>query len=97
IAMPSLRDPMFSHTITFVCDHNANGALGIVINHPLELKLGDVFAQLELPTEGRLAKQTVLAGGPVQIDRGFVLHPAGQQWESTLQISEDVSLTASRD
>lgn len=98
IAMPSLKDPMFSHTITYICDHNAEGALGIVINHPLELKLSEIFRQLELSQTGKMADQTVLAGGPVQVDRGFVLHPSGeQQWESTVQVSPEVSLTASRD
>lgn len=97
IAMPSLKDPMFAHTITYVCDHNAEGALGIVINHPLELKLGEVFRQLELPQTGKMSTQTVLSGGPVQIDRGFVLHPGGRRWESTIEVSPDVSLTASRD
>ncbi|MCW8195457.1 YqgE/AlgH family protein [Proteobacteria bacterium 005FR1] len=97
IAMPSLTDPMFAHTITYICDHNADGALGIVINHPLDLKLGEVFRQLKLPRTGRMSSQTVLSGGPVQIDRGFVLHPKGQRWESTVDVSADVSLTASRD
>ncbi|MEX1032815.1 MAG: YqgE/AlgH family protein [Cellvibrionaceae bacterium] len=97
IAMPSLRDPMFSHTITYVCDHTAAGALGIIINHPLELKLGEIFRQLDLPQTSSASEQTVLSGGPVQIDRGFVLHPTGRSWESTIQISAEVSLTASRD
>lgn len=97
IAMPSLKDPMFAHTITYVCDHNPNGALGIVINHPLDLKLSEVFRQLQLPQSGRMSSQTVLSGGPVQIDRGFVLHPKGERWESTIDVSPHVSLTASRD
>jgi putative transcriptional regulator len=97
IAMPNLRDPVFFHTITYICDHNPNGALGIVINHPLDLRLNDIFRQMALPQSGKLSQQTVLSGGPVHIDRGFVLHPAGQQWESTIQISPEVSLTASRD
>lgn len=97
IAMPSLKDPMFSHAITYVCDHNDDGALGIVINHPLDLKLSEIFRQLDLPQTGKMARETVLAGGPVQIDRGFVLHPSGQQWESTIEVSPEVNLTASRD
>jgi putative transcriptional regulator len=97
IAMPSLKDPMFAHTITYICDHNPNGALGIVINHPLELTLGEVFHQLQLAQTGTMSSHIVLSGGPVQIDRGFVLHPTGQRWESTIDVSPDVSLTASRD
>lgn len=97
IAMPSLKGSVFSHTITYICDHNDDGALGIIINHPLELKLGEIFRQLELPQPGKLSEQTVLSGGPVQIDRGFVLHPHGQKWESTIEVSSEVNLTASRD
>lgn len=97
IAMPSLKDPMFSHTITYVCEHNANGALGIIINQPLNLRLGEVFRQLQLSDAGRLSQEVVMSGGPVQIDRGFVLHPRGEKWESTIDISLEVSLTASRD
>lgn len=97
IAMPSLTKSVFSHSITYICDHNADGALGIIINHPLDLQLGEIFRQLELAQTGKLSKQTVLSGGPVQIDRGFVLHPHGQKWESTIEVSSEVNLTASRD
>ena len=97
IAMPGLEDSIFAHTITYVCEHNRDGAMGIVINHPLKLSLGDIFEQMEMPTNPRVGRETVLSGGPVQVERGFVLHPAGQRWESTLQISPEVSLTASRD
>lgn len=88
---------MFSHTITYVCEHNADGALGIIINHPLDLRLGEIFRQLELSQAGKSSTQTVLSGGPVQIDRGFVLHPSGEKWESTIEVSPEVNLTASRD
>lgn len=97
IAMPSLRDPIFAHTITYVCEHSKEGALGIVINHPLELSLGDIFKQLDLDTQGPNADLPVLSGGPVQMDRGFVLHPHGDKWESTIEVSKEISLTASRD
>nr|WP_246125348.1 YqgE/AlgH family protein [Exilibacterium tricleocarpae] len=95
--MPSLRDPIFAHTITYICDHTADGAMGIVINHPLNLSLGDIFEQLKLPDDTEVGRQTVLSGGPVHIERGFVLHSSGPQFESTIQISPQVSLTASRD
>ncbi|MEJ2418843.1 MAG: YqgE/AlgH family protein [Exilibacterium sp.] len=98
IAMPSLQDPIFAHTITYVCEHSVEGAMGIVINHPLNLSLGEIFELLKLPSDTTsMGGQTVLSGGPVQIERGFVLHPAGQRWESTVEISPEVSLTASRD
>lgn len=97
VAMPSLEDPMFAHTITYICDHNEDGAMGLVINHELELRLGDIFDQLEIDDTQGLRRTAVMCGGPVQMERGFVLHPPSQQWQSTLQVSEDVSLTASKD
>ena len=97
VAMPSLKDPIFAHTITYICDHTNEGAMGIVINHPLNLSLGDIFEQLQLPDDTEMGRQAVLSGGPVHIERGFVLHSSGPQFESTIQISPQVSLTASRD
>jgi putative transcriptional regulator len=84
--------------VTLVCEHNAQGALGIVINRPLDMTLGDVFAQLGLDSQrSRVATDAVLQGGPVQTDRGFVLHTAGARWDSTLAVSERLYLTTSRD
>ena len=98
IAMPALQDPNFYHTVTYICEHNAEGAMGIIINRPLELSINELFEQLEIPTEDPAGKQQhVYLGGPVQPDRGFVLHRTGQPWDSTLQVTEDVSITASQD
>jgi putative transcriptional regulator len=98
IAMPSLADPNFSQTVTLVCEHNAQGALGIIINRPMRMKLADVFQQLELHTDNRsLREQALLQGGPVQQDRGFVIHRAGSPWESTLAVSDSLHVTTSRD
>lgn len=97
IAMPNLQDPVFAHSITYICEHSKEGALGIVINHPLDINLGEVFKQLDLDQQGPHTDMAVLSGGPVQTDRGFVLHPRGQTWESTVEVSDTVSLTASRD
>ena len=78
IAMPGMADPNFAQTVTLVCEHNAQGALGIVINRPLAMTLGDVFAQLGLDaTQSKVSGDPVLHGGPVQTDRGFVLHSPG--------------------
>ena len=79
IAMPAMDDPNFAQTVTLVCEHSARGALGIVINKTLPMTLGEVFDQLGLDsTKSRVNQQPVLSGGPVQTDRGFVLHsPAG--------------------
>jgi putative transcriptional regulator len=98
IAMPGMDDPNFVQTVTLVCEHSDRGALGIVINRPLEMDLGDVFTQLGLDaTLSRVSRQHVLHGGPVQTDRGFVLHTPGPGFESTLPLSERIHLTTSRD
>ncbi len=97
IAMPNLQDPVFAHSITYICEHSKEGALGIVINHPLDINLGEAFKQLDLDQQGPNIDMPVLSGGPVQTDRGFVLHPHGQKWESTVEVTDTVSLTASRD
>lgn len=98
IAMPGMDDPNFAQTVTMVCEHGPRGALGIVINKPLSMTLGEVFTQLGLDASlSTVAQQPVLHGGPVQTDRGFVLHSPGPQWESTLHVSERVHLTTSRD
>jgi putative transcriptional regulator len=99
IAMPSLVDPTFAHTVTYLCEHNEHGALGIVINQPLDLSLGDLLRHLELECDDRFGSRPVMSGGPVQGDRGFVLHVSDAEagFSSTLAISDAVSLTTSRD
>jgi len=98
IAMPALIDPIFHHTVTFLCQHTKEGALGIVINRSAEMKLGEIFKQMDIPVKSEAAAgTTVLAGGPVQQDRGFVVHTACGDWDMTLPVSEDISLTTSRD
>ena len=99
VAMPSLADPNFSHSVTLVCEHNERGALGLVINRPLEMRMAEVLDQLSLETsDARLRDMPVLAGGPVQRDRGFVLHrPGPQSWESTMRVSDTLHVTTSRD
>jgi putative transcriptional regulator len=98
IAMPGMADPNFNSTVTLVCEHNAEGALGIVINRPLDMKLGGLFEQLDLSRpDHALASYPVLLGGPVARERGFVLHNPGPEFESSLAVSQDVQLTLSRD
>lgn len=98
IAMPGMDDPNFAQTVTLVCEHSERGALGIVINRPIGMNLGDVFTQLGLDAaRSRVSGQHVLQGGPVQTDRGFVLHSPGAAWESTLPVSDRLHLTTSRD
>ena len=98
IAMPGLRDPNFSTTVTLICEHNDDGALGIIINRPLTLKLSGLFEQLcvEDP-DSEAANNPVMSGGPVGTERGFVLHDKSQSFENTLAVSDDIHLTLSRD
>lgn len=98
IAMPAMQDPNFNQTVTFLCEHNEQGALGIVINRPLDMDMGMIFEQLSLETgDTLLSRQPVLSGGPVQQERGFVLHDAGPSFDSTVQVSPEVAITTSQD
>ena len=98
LAMPGLTDAMFSHSITYICEHNEQGAMGLVINHPLDLSVGDVLKHLELDAYGQWSDVPVLAGGPVKTDRGFVLHqPTERKWDSSVAVTDQIHLTTSRD
>ncbi len=98
IAMPRLEDPNFFHTVTYICEHSREGAMGIVINRPMELHLADIFDQLEIQISSpHIAEQAVYLGGPVQSDRGFVLHDSTTSWNSTLRVTPEISVTTSLD
>ncbi len=98
IAMPGMADPNFNSTVTLVCEHNADGALGIVINRPLNLNLGGLFEQLDLTNaDSAILTRPVLDGGPVAKERGFVLHQPGAEFESSVAVSPEIQLTLSRD
>jgi putative transcriptional regulator len=97
IAMPAMSDPNFSRTLTFICEHNERGALGIVVNRPIDVTLAALFRQVEIEAPASpLADQPVFYGGPVQFDHGFVLHRPVGAWKSTLPVG-DIGLTTSRD
>jgi putative transcriptional regulator len=98
IAMPNMADPYFSRSLTFICEHNAKGALGIVVNRPIDMTLSSLFDRLDLSlaTEG-IGGTPVYFGGPVQTDRGFVLHQPVGRWQATLPVRDRVGLTTSRD
>ena len=98
IAMPNMADPNFANTLTFVCEHNSDGALGVVVNRPIEMTLSTLFEQIDVPLHHEALRDTsVLFGGPVQVDRGFVLHRPRGNWQSTLAISDELGLTTSKD
>ena len=98
IAVPSLADPTFSRTVALICRHDADGAMGLVLNRPSEYTLGDVLDQMGIADgDLRLRSERVLAGGPVHGERGFVLHDGDQAWDSSIRLGGDLSLTTSRD
>lgn len=98
IAMPTMGDPNFDHTVTYICEHSEEGALGLVINRPSGMSLRDVFGQMDLELmDPELGDAPVLHGGPVQPERGFVIHDPGRKWGSTLPVSESIQITTSRD
>ncbi|MCG6934461.1 MAG: YqgE/AlgH family protein [Proteobacteria bacterium] len=98
IAMPNLADPNFFHTVTYLCEYSPAGAMGLVINRPLDLSLGELAEQLDIEvTEPPMANVPIYQGGPVQTDRGFVLHTPQGEWDNTLSITPDIALTVSQD
>ena len=97
IAMPSLADPHFSQSVTYICEHNQDGALGIVINHPLDIQLGEVLQHMNIEAQTPvILNQPVFLGGPLQRERGFVIHSPIGEWDSVLKIA-DIGVTSSRD
>jgi len=97
IAMPGLADPSFSHTVTYICEHSDKGAMGVVINAATPMQLKEIFSQLQLENDADHGEKIVMSGGPVQPERGFVLHSSETQWQTTLKVSDEISLTVSRD
>lgn len=98
IAMPTLADRNFYRTVTFVCEHSSEGAMGIVINRTTDLQLGEILDQLEISAADKsLITQPVYLGGPVQNNRGFVIHEPLGDWESTLPVTDTVGVSTSRD
>lgn len=98
IAMPDLADENFFHTVTYICEHNRDGAMGIVINRQAEVSLGELFSQLGIhPSDTTHLNHMVYHGGPVQTEQGFILHQPLGDWEATMAITDTVGLTASKD
>ena len=98
LAMPGLQDPRFAHTVIYVCEHNEDGAMGLVINQPIDIPMSRVFEDMEVDYPEHIGRRPLLSGGPVQRERGFVLHKSvDKHWESTVEVSAEISITASRD
>jgi putative transcriptional regulator len=98
IAMPGMTDQFFSRTVTYLCQHSDEGALGIIVNRPSELRLGDIMQQMNIEVQQEeIGQLPVFFGGPVQPERGFVIHEPAGSWDATLQVAEGIALTTSRD
>ena len=106
IAMPSMLDPIFGGSVVYLCEHNKNGALGVVINKPTDMTMDVLFDRISLKLEivadsdefrPSTITSPVMFGGPVQVERGFVLHSPGETFSSTLQVTPDIGLTTSKD
>ena len=98
IAMPALEDPNFSRTVTYMCAHTPEGAMGIVINRPLDLDLGEVLGHMEITaSDPSVTSRRVVQGGPVQRERGFVLHTPVGEWDSVLKVSDEIGVATSRE
>jgi putative transcriptional regulator len=101
IAMPSMQDPIFGGTVVYVCEHNDNGVLGVVINKPTDMTLQVLFERIDLTLSAGLdmqaANEPIMFGGPVQDDRGFVLHTPGTPYSSSLKVTDEIAFTTSID
>lgn len=98
IAMPSMDDPNFSRSVTLMCQHNEEGAIGITINRRSEFTLAELFNQLGITCDDTgISSLIVLEGGPVNPDRGFVLHTPVEGYDSSVSINDDIMVTTSRD
>ena len=98
VAMPGLHDDNFSGSVVYICEHNVEGAMGLIINQQLDIPAKAVFDRLELKYNQPEGDELIFDGGPIQQDRGFILHSTSdQKWESTIHIGSDISLTTSKD
>jgi putative transcriptional regulator len=98
VAMPAMTDPNFAGTVVYIAEHSSRGALGIVVNRPLEIDLANLFERLSLKLDDpRFASRPVFSGGPVQNDRGFVLHSPAGDFSSSMRVADDMALTSSKD
>ncbi|MDA3869672.1 MAG: YqgE/AlgH family protein [Gammaproteobacteria bacterium] len=98
IAMPSLMDANFNQTVTYICEHNEDGAFGVVINRKSDITFDDIIFHMDIaPHTRHTPHENIYHGGPMQQDRGFILHQSTGKWASSLKINEQLTLTTSRD
>lgn len=102
IAMPSMQDPVFGGAVVYLCEHNAEGALGVIINKVTDMTLDVLFDRIDLkleiaPSDLVIEARPVMFGGPVQVERGFVLHSPDALYTSTLKVNDEIAMTTSKD
>ena len=98
IAMPSLADPNFAKTVTYILAHNADGAMGLVINRPLKVRFEELLGHMQITATSTQAQDTcIVQGGPVEPQRGFVIHEPCGEWDATLVVDDGLAVAWSRD
>ena len=98
IATPSIKDPLFASSLVYMCEHNENGSMGLVVNHETTQSLEEVFEQLDIKCSDRkILDQPVYIGGPVHLQQGFILHTDAGDWQRSSEISSGIYLTSSMD
>lgn len=99
VAMPNMPDPRFKHSVTYICEHNEDGAMGLVINQPTNLTVGELLDQIDIENNKMASNSSiaVMSGGPVHTDRGFVLHSSKPGYSSSSAISSEIMITTSKD
>ena len=98
IAMPGMTDPIFSKCLLYVCEHHEQGALGLVVNRPMAMNLDAMLLELGMTATGpELENIPIYFGGPVEMERGFILHEPVGQWQSTIPVTDTLGLTTSKD
>ena len=98
VAMPAMSEPYFRHAVIYVCEHQTEGAVGLIINHPMQYEISMIFQQLNIePIKVNLSKRPLLFGAPIQPERGFVIHKQTGDWKSSLNLRKDVIITTSND
>ena len=101
IAMPSMDDPVFGGTVVYICEHNDKGVLGVIINKPTDMTMEILFERIDLKLgddlHSEVVNEPVMFGGPVQDDRGFVLHSPSAHYSSSLKVTDDIAFTTSID
>jgi len=98
IATPAIKDPIFSSSLVYMCEHSEKGSMGLVVNHATSQILEDIFTQLEIECHDEaILNQPVYIGGPVQLEQGFVLHSTPGRWMNSIEVSDGIHLTSSLD